>query len=50
LYEKKGEFGNLLNVGFYNNLRDEMYEGFITCNWATELVAPETGFLIDVTV
>lgn len=46
LYGKKAEMGGLVNVGFYNNLRDEIYEGFITSNWATEMVAPETGYLI----
>ncbi len=46
IYGKNADFGSLLSVGFYNNLRDEIYEGFITSNWATEMVAPETGYLI----
>lgn len=41
--------GGLLSVEYYYDIRNRRQEGHVTTNWEDVLVAPETGYLIDVT-
>lgn len=43
------EMGGLLTVEFFNDIRNRRLEGHVTGNWAKVFVAPESGYLIDVT-